>query len=320
MAWLLCLFCCPLLPYAQADTTQSGAENSAAGLNHQGSDNSLQNSTTNAMAAVMNVAALNIPGAMSYGYKAYGQYLNSEKMDNSEYRSQHNQIILVSVGSETAASAGPRPTTYSRLDPSFLHEGVASQVADEFEKRSGMSRELFLKHMGDAIDSGLSYDDPNLLQKLEAQYASFKGDIKNQDFRQGLEKAEAMFPESARQEVLGKLQDMYKLAWNGDQPASGSALAAAHPSSPAASAAPAPVPAVAAGNNQAPARDPASDAPAVPADLGQGKLLGLEAGNPEASLKELLGSDTAGDEESLFVKVSKRYRLLAPGLLKPAKL
>ena len=62
---------------SQENFNQLDAIATAQTVNKSGSDQSLQNSTTNAMRALMDLADNNRSGAISNGYKAFGQYRNS---------------------------------------------------------------------------------------------------------------------------------------------------------------------------------------------------------------------------------------------------
>ncbi len=294
-----------------ANLNQADAQKTAAIINNQGSNDSLQEATTSAMVAIMNLAALNIPGAFSNGYKAYGQYINSEKLDDLEARTLQRKNKLTSVGSPGASSAGNNPsaisktTSFSQLNPSFLYEGNAAEIAAEFERQSGMKREDFLKHLGNALDSDLSFSDPDLLKKLEGHFNSFASAIPNKDFRQGLDKATGLVPGIARNEALTKLANFYADAWGAWD--SAPAILTAENSvaapiiseiSPAAARAPA---AQGTPNPVATTKSPLSSS-----FLGVGE-------NSQETLQELLNNS----EETLFQKVSRRYRTLAPLLGKP---
>jgi hypothetical protein len=314
-AALLCLALCISSGALAAEFTQEGAQKTAEQLNHLASDDSLQASSNSAMMAIMNLSALNIPGAFSNGYRAYGQYINSEKLDNMEAKAISNKGAMNSIGSvvaaqaQNAAAASGRATSFSRLDPSYLYKGESAAVAEEFEKRSGMRREEFLKQLGEATDSDLTWDDPSLMQKLEGRFQKFTNAIPNKDFKKGLETAASMMPAAARSEALGKLASFYSDSWKGLTPAP---VAAGLPETAPASA-PAPVQAAQspAEENRAPASVAAEDKMSISSQAGQ--LLGINQ-NSDA-LKDLLSSADGNDSDSLFRKVSNRYRLLTPELV-----
>lgn len=312
-AVLLCLVLAVPSAAHAAEFTQEGAQRTAEQLNHMASDDSLEASSNSAMMAIMNLSALNIPGAFSNGYRAYGQYINSEKLDNMEAKAISNKGAMASIGSAAASAAQnaapvARATSFSRLDPSYLYKGESAAVAEEFEKRSGMRREEFLRQLGEATDSDLTWDDPNLMQKLEGRFQKFTNAIPNKDFKKGLETAASMMPAAARSEALGKLASFYSDSWKGLNPAP--VVAGATETAP--ESAP-----VATGASQAPeeSRAPASvvaeEKIAISSEAGQ--LLGINQ-NSDA-LKDLLGSADGNDSDSIFRKVSNRYRLLTPALV-----
>jgi hypothetical protein len=305
--------------------TQAGAQNTAANLNNRGSDDSLEASSNSAMVAIMNLAALNIPGAFSNGYRAYGQYINSEKLDDLEAKNLRRKSSMTSIGAGlvggTNSSSGTggkngggiTGTTFSRLDPSFLYKGEAAEIATEFEKRSGMKREEFLRHLGSATDSDITFQDPNLLQKVESRFEMFKAGIKNPDFKSGLEKAASMFNPSMRAEAIAKIQAFYDEN-RGDSGPTTTALAqnngdsgASNPLLPVATAETAGKANVMAEAN--------TRAPASEAAMGKSLFIGISAQNPQDTLKELLNSPSANEADSIFKKVSKKYRSLTPGLV-----
>lgn len=297
-----------------AEYTQEGAQKTSEELNNLASNNSLRAASNSAMMALMNLSALNIPGAFSNGYRAYGQYINSEKLDNMEAKAITNKGGMASLGSTVAtqaknsASGAARATSFSRLDPSYLYKGESAVVAEEFEKRSGMRREEFLRQLGDATDSDLTWGDPALMQKLDARFQRFTNAIPNKDFKKGLETAASMMPASARSEALSKLATFYSDSWNGLTPAPVVAEApeAAPTEAPPVAQAP-----QAAEQSRAPASMAAEEKISLASQAGQ--LLGINQ-NPDA-LKDLLGSADSQDTDSLFRKVSNRYRLLTPQLV-----
>jgi hypothetical protein len=327
------LWACSLLFLPQAfGLNQERAQNNTGKLNNTGSDNSMDAATNSAMRAMMSLAALNIPGAFSNGYKAYGQFINSEKMDDVELKALRRRGSMASLGSAGSAggtgsasggngSAGGAisgTTSFSRLDPSYLYRGETGETANEFEKVSGMKRETFFKHLASATDSDLNYNDPNLLQKLETRFAAFKADVPNATFKEGLEKAEKLFPQEARVEALGRLSSMYSEAWaNSPADISSPALAGS-----GAAEIPAAIPllplvpaqtADSSGENEA-TPEGGRQLASSPASR-EGVYIGISATNSEEMVNEFLSTPTAAETESLFVKVSKRYRQLTPALL-----
>lgn len=180
---------------AHADMNQAEALAAAAAVNRSGSDESMQNSTTSAMKAMLELNNQNRPGAMKNGYKAFGEYRTSEDLDIVRMKNRIRQIDMftnnVSIHTKVPAWAKSKEvfaTTYSRLDPKFLHQGEAAKVAEEFERKSGMRREVFLKHMAKASESKISAKDPNLTEKVLSRFASFVDEIPNEEFRGNVKK------------------------------------------------------------------------------------------------------------------------------------
>jgi hypothetical protein len=311
--------------------TQAGAQNTAAKLNNRGSDDSMEAATNSAMVAVMNLAALNIPGAFSNGYRAYGQYINSEKLDDLELKTTRRKGSMSSVGygmvgggsnSGTGGNGknggGISGTTFSRLDPAFLYRGETSEVAAEFEKRSGMKREDFLRHLGSATDSDITFQDPNLQQKLEGRFEMFKAGIQNKDFKDGLEKAASMFSPSMRSEAIAKLQSYYNEQWGGGSPEIlAEAPAENLQAAPTTSANASPLVNAEAPNSTKNDEEKIARAPAS-ASIQGGKnsmFIGINSGNPQDTINELLNSPQALETDSIFLKVSKKYRSLTPRMM-----
>lgn len=320
---------------AAAEVNQATAQGNAANVNHRGSDDDLDEATTNGMQALMNLASLNIPGAFSKGYEAYGNYINSQKLDELEAKTKNLKNSMTSV---TAGAVGANDknkgvagvdsrsevtgtTTFSRLSPDFLYQGKAAAVAEEFEKRTGMKREEFLMHLGSATDAKLNFDDPDLMNKLEQRYQAFKARVTNKDFRDGLEKVEGLFPQALRQKALSEIQSLYVGARNGKDDAR---LA----SSSAGAASTAPI--VVADRTEMPAAPAVGEAPkiesnrapasekATPTGEKLGMFIGLQ-GNSDALKDFFASSAAAGNEDSIFKIVSLRYRKLTPALVGMAK-
>jgi len=330
--------------FAANDVTQENAQNRAARINNRGSDDSMEAATTSGMNAVMNLAALNIGGAVHWGYKGYGQYTNSEKLDDLEIRTLKLQGKMTTVGqglvkggggggTRQLTGRGPSGvtgnTSFSRLDSGFLYKGQAAEVASEFERQSGMKRDEFLAHLSDATDSDISWEDPDLMQQLEARYQRFKSRVPNEKFRKGLETAETLVPPTARQELLGKFSKFYFDAWK-DSPTStpnvaqASSIDLSTPKSestnsarPTASAA---APVSSAINSANPSTDgmnrtlASADEPSYKVERKMARMfIGLGSQNSQDTLNEYLANADLA-EETIFLKVSKRYRLLTPSL------
>ena len=340
----------------ESTVDQKNAQHLNAFTNAKGSDDSIDEATRNAMKAFMNLAALNIPGAISKGYQAYGNYLNSEKMDDLEARSKVNRNIMSSIGSGMGPGGGAtgilgdkvvnsdvtgNKKIYSQMDMSFLHKGETAEVAAEFEKKSGMKREDFFKHMAAGLDSRPTWDDPQLMQKLEGHFNNFKNAVPNKEFRDGLETAQNTIPSFARNKIMGEIAEFYSDAmkgWNkfkGGDSAVADSGAGAPPAEAnreiAALAAPVPVTAEAANSAVSAPSAAAADGMAVsPAVLAAASAKGLrKVARPDDGMfigirtdsKDALGDIlngppvVSGEHESIFKTISKRYRILTPALL-----
>ncbi len=329
----LCIFFSSFFPsqLRAEDFSQAGSQETASKLNNRGSDDSMQAATNSAMVAVMNLAALNIPGAFSNGYRAYGQYINSEKLDDLERKNQQRKGSMASIGyapmggnAGTSSGGGGKNgggitgTTFSRLDPNFLYKGESAEIAAEFEKRSGMKREEFLQHLGSATDSDITFQDPNLLQKIEGRFEQFKAGIRNQDFRNGLDRAASMFSPSMRAEALAKIQSYYNEQWQGGSPSApmvateSSGSASGEKGTQAASAA---ANASAVENSLAEKVAQRSPASSGPQSMEKNLFIGISSQDSQATINELFSQSAANENDSIFQKVSKKYRTLTPAML-----
>ncbi len=200
---------------ALADMSQEEALLAAAAVQKTGSDASLQNSTTNAMKGLMDLAAQKRTSAIQHGYKAYGQYRNSEELDLARMKSKirANEIYTTAMKENKAGIAGAKyvpdsvenyKTTFARLDPKFLREGEAGKVAAEFEKQTGMKREKFLKIMAKASESTISPSDPKMVDKVISRFEGFLREIPNDDFRKNVQKTIDQVPSTMRHGMIAK--------------------------------------------------------------------------------------------------------------------
>ena len=346
-------------PPVPQELTQQSSQHQNAFTNAKGSDDSIDEATNNAMKAFMNLAALNIPGAISKGYQAYGNYLNSEKMDDLEARSKANRGSMNSIvnglmnagqgagaGMGSGASSGISGKVYSQMDTGFLYKGEIAETAAEFEKKSGMKREDFFKHMAAGLDSHPTWDDPNLMAKLEGHFNSFKNAIPNKEFKAGLQAAQDSVPNFARNKIMGEISSFYADAMQGWNKATGSgaSMLAGNGGGSAADASRAPssvseaTGGAAAGTGAGASGTGASTAPgaagtpgatdkiaanvaagksmSAPARDVDGMFIGIRSGDSAGAIKDYLASPSVlNTEESIFKVVSKRYRLLTPALL-----
>jgi hypothetical protein len=318
-------------PHAHA-LTQTEALAQAAAVQKQGSDESLQNSTTNAMRAMLALGNKDQPAAMQHGYKAFGEYRTSQDLDIERVKSRIHQIDMftntIGVDSKVPTNL-PQPevfyTTYSRLDPAFLRTGEAKQVADEFEKQSGMKRETFLKKMAQVSETPLSSDDPNLTSKVLKKFSRFLEDIPNEEFRARVQaQIDEASPKTRADVILTGAKHVYEwLAKNGISFGAKPALLQAAATATGGGEA-----------DRAPASETASTATAgTPHGRAEDPLNGkkdfsrymapTDSGFRGAD-REKFGNDEFGtvlqaavdlENETLFTRVSKRYRDMAPSLV-----
>lgn len=327
--FLLLFSCLGTKGMALADVGQQDAIYQAALVQKAGSDASLQNSTTHAMKGLMDLAVQNRTGAIQNGHKAYGQFRNSESMDLMSIKNQysyykmHNQQLM---NTKSASRLRPLPlledvdTDYSRLDPKFLREGEAGKVADEFEKRSGMKREVFLKAMSRAARGGISAKDPQLVDKVLSKFESFLGEIPNEEFRNGIKKTIDQVPVTARRGIVAKgVQKIAEIM--AAMPADKNTNIALTIPSPDTERRPAAEPMAVAAAEPAPAA--VEESAAEPKAMSGNLMVPAESGYRglanEKFSGDLVGSvmQTALHEqqdETIFKQVSKRYRAMTPKL------
>lgn len=343
--------------YKNKEINQTDSQGYSANNYYNGSHDSEDEGYRNGMRAMNRLASLDIGGAIHYGYKGYGNYINSENMDDLDSVSHNRRGKMSSagmgaVGGSGASGSGVVNGDYSNglgpereaaklpsgamgkakengessitrrkwgdSDRGFLYRGETGEVAAEFEKRTGMSREEFANHLSSIVDARLTFDDPELMNKLEQRFVAFKAGVRNPDFKSKLEKVHSMFSFAKKTEMLQEAAAFFNKhrVKPGDQ---GQMVAG--------NAQPAPQAAVPDSGNAAGAdRGPASDAATAPtpavaaqsADPKQARLtkeqmgmyLGLEKQHGD-ELQELMNSA----EDTIFKVVSKRYRKLTPGLL-----
>lgn len=337
--------------YGSTEINQKDAGGYASNNYYNGSGDSKDEGVRNGMRALNRLASLDIGGAIHYGYKGYGNYINSQRMDDLDTNSWRAKNSLNSVennmitggaggggydyvnpigpekeaakvpkGASAGASSNGESNVTSRklgdMDRSFLYRGETGEVAAEFEKRSGMSRETLFNELAAAEASGLSWDDPNVMDKMESRYQSFIAKIPNKEYRDNIEKMHSLFNLAKKTQVLQEAAAFYnKMRWgDGDAQVASAAGAISLPPGAAIEAA--------AASDPAPERAPAStaEAAAAPVKTDDGKLPKL----PREQMGMYLGLDGAhgddlkdiiGQEDTLFRVVSKRYRKLTPMMI-----
>ena len=336
--------------YSNTEINQKDAGGYASNNYWNGSGDSKDEGVRNGMRALNRLAALDIGGAIHYGYKGYGNYTNSQTMDDLDSATWKNKGSMDSLsgnllsgtsggsgitGGDTPTSMGPEQAnahlpgdsntsgtsnsgassisshTLSSMDRSFLYRGETGDVAAEFEKKSGMSREELFNQMAAAEASGLSWDDPNVMDKMESRYQAFIARIPNKEYRGNIEKMHSLFNLAKKTQFLEEAAAFYKKtrwgdgsaqkqAGNGDATGESSAISADQGGA-SGSGGREPASLLAAQNNT-------DEKPKLSKEQ-MGMYLGLE-GTHGDDLKDLIGS-----EDSIFHVVSKRYRKLTPMMI-----
>lgn len=316
----------PALPARASGTNQNTALLDNDSKNRQGSDKSLENSATYAMTALMNLASSNVPGAIKNGTTAYGKYRNSETMDKIGDQSFNAAASLSSVGGSEVSAPRKTDTTFRRLDPKFLRTGEAAKVAEEFEKKSGMSRDQFLQVLADVSEQKIPRNDPQLVDKVLSRYESFAAKIPNAEFRNNLQKAAKAVPSTMRNGLIAQAVSKFS-NFVADLTGPSSDVSAATPPAPetaAAAGTDTPGASQAAseaftGESRAPASGAGAENPltlgTLSAPVAEGKSTGAAAaltGIVQAAI------ETQGQDLTIFQIVSRKYRALTP-TLRPAR-
>jgi hypothetical protein len=191
---------------------QTTAQQEAKRLNSRASDDSLESSYGNGLRAVNQFYNLNVPGAISSGMKAYGQYRNSGKLDALK---EKNQELAGAMGSGGGASAGKKTgeyvSPYSRLDPGFLREGETGEIAAKIERLSGVSRETLFQGAVALHERSKSISDPGFISWGIKTFRDVVAKAPNKEFRETLQKfgdkAEGMVKSGAAQSVLAQFKE-----------------------------------------------------------------------------------------------------------------
>ncbi|MGZ3652638.1 MAG: hypothetical protein ACXVB9_09070 [Bdellovibrionota bacterium] len=318
------------------DFSQMDALAAAQRINKSGSDQSMQASTTSAMTALMKLANADTTGAISKGYQAFGQYRNSGDLDGLRLKNSITALKMDSIGNYLAqngkdsifmAPISDYSTTYARLDPAFLRQGEAGKVADEFEKQSGMPREVFLKQMTQASDSNIKVSDPQLVDKVLTRFEGFVSQIPNTDFRNKVQAQIDRVPQTVRTGLISKAVQQFTVMFAGASVSPKTSTIALAPKDAKATGA--------ASTGAAAATAEATAKSAVAGGLKPSEdrsLASAVAGSYLQERKEFrnisddqFGADAVGGvlqtaldeqtEDTIFKQVSRKYRSLSPSLL-----
>jgi hypothetical protein len=320
------------VPYALADDiNQASSQDQATNQNHDGAKGTMDEATNRATIALMDLGELNIPGALSNGYKAYGHYLNHNQLKDLESATNANAGTMNSMaggmvsgasgssvagGESASAITGSPGQDFRDLGHASLYEGPAAAALSQFEQKTGLKREVLVQNIGQLVDEIARTDMPLEEQGMliEHHYDRFAASMPNREFGGHLATVKAMLPLSLRlsflSHLLGQRDESALLARAAPKPTPMTSLvaavvpAAAAPAiaapAPAGDAAAAPAPTVAAVSDDTPVRDPANT-PAM--------IVGVQS-DPSINLTD--------DDATLFTRVKVRYRSLTPMMERPA--
>jgi hypothetical protein len=337
------------LPAPAADSNQADTYTDTYYKSSQGSDSSLQTSSVYAMQALMDLAGGKLPGAVKNGYNAYGKYRNAENLDRVKDQNAQLANAMGSVGTAGKLPSERTNTSFRRLDTSFLHQGDANKVSEQFEKATGMKRESFLTQMAEVSEQKIKASDPMMIDKAFSRFEGFLKKVPNAEFRKNAEKSIAMVPDTMRRgmvaQAVQKLAGMFADSGS-SAPATDSTitdltknkLADAGATTP--TAAPLTSAVTGAGDlaggidgkkdGKDDGRDPASslvgalDMSKVGSDKGGGLTGGSGKNGAEGAVAAALAAqgadgqmgDGAESTQTIFQQVTKRYRILTPLIVK----
>src|SRR3989344_4380440 len=197
--------------------SQMALQVEAAKLNDRASDLSMENATGFAMKAVMDLASLNIGGAIRNGVTSYGNCRNSESLDDLTDRNIVDAYMLTSlaepghvvfVAKDTSFLAGgarkfgSERTTFRRLDKKFLYTGEMNELAKQFEKKTGLTREQFFDVLAAASEEKISPDDSQVVEKSMARLRGFVSMIPNEKIQARLKELVDEVPEFFQRGVV----------------------------------------------------------------------------------------------------------------------
>lgn len=291
------------------NTTQAGALESAAKTQREAADRSLEGAVVLGMRALTEMGKFNMRSAINNGVEGYRKYEHSIHLDESAWKAERSGQLLGASAAKGPTS--PPLTSFSRLKESFLKSGEAAKVSEEFRKVTGMSGEIFLRHLGRATDQPLYLTDPAMPTKFAGRIEALIkdmpassgrdlalkgfGTIKGKAFDSLVSKTIAMVASSNKEGVLAESQS------------------AARPGAPA-------LPAVAAGASSPKEELPGASATGsdqTPEQLG--KLSSPSAvpaqGKSSLALTEFIRAsrEVIAEQDTIFAQVRRRYRAIISG-------
>lgn len=313
----------PLAAQAADDVvSQADALKFSAQANELGSDQSLRNSTTTAMQALIKFSDNDIPGAFSTAYRAYGKFKTSENLDRARKQSLLAKASMGSAEKINLTSAEieflTTSTSYRRLDPAFLSKGEDAKIAAEFEKKTGITGGEFVKMLAAASESKLYVGDPKLPEKVDAEFESFLEKIPNVDFRVKVKTALGVVPSLTRHKLLVQgVQKMMALMGPSvpstvtDADVAKIAAKVANQAERVPAAAEAPLLTEAALSTDTATETGVSD---LTMKLHADEMAMADDSPSMQKLDSVFRAAVETENESIFQKVSRRYRILTPRL------
>lgn len=294
---------------------QTEAQRAAEQTQNRGSDDSLESSYGNALNALDSISHLNLPGAVKSGWKAYGQYRNSQTMDDLQARGQANANQMGGGQAPAPAKAGKAYVSpYERLDRKFLRQGETAKVAARLEAYTGISREKMFRMAVEIHSKSKSINDPGFVSWAMGSYQDTVKNIPNPDARATFEKfgetVSGMIKSGETDAILKKFRSRDAApAAPAPAPSLAAIPEAAGPAAPPAAENPAEAPASAETAAPSPGLDKINpfDAPGAVV-RGSADMEKLKYEPVTGYLGGLMQMAGGGEADSLFLRVSRKIR------------
>ena len=214
-------------------------------------------------------------------------------------------------------------TSYRRLDSAFLSSGEDAKVAEEFERKTGIQRKDFLEMLAGLSENKLYASDPQLAEKVDAQIERFVAKIPDSEFKEKVAKALELVPSLSRHKLLVQaVQNMVTVArgFSSSTSPSGPAPASVPPAQAATQSARAPASAEN-GDGAVPAKKAAAEEILldVTGQLNNDEMAKADDSKVESKIDGVVLAALSDDPgaETIFERVSRRYRMLSGEILAP---
>lgn len=198
--------------------TQAEMFKKAQELHTAKSNESFDKSVLLAMRALLDLESAKLPSAVANAFQAYGQYRNSDKLDNLAIDDQVEQLKISSLGIkniDAKASANVEgfkaglskivdPSKERKGDTKFLYSPEATAISQEFEKKTGLKREDFYGVFHAFSQSDISPSDPEIVNKATARFNTFIEKIPNKKFKENVKKISKKIPLDYRTVAITK--------------------------------------------------------------------------------------------------------------------